>query len=136
MVLNSSFSLVWTQSDGFIAYVIDTFFEQPQLDSTALIRGRWPDGETRTWLYYGREHNPISQAQYDKFRKAAKTRGGVYTMEICEFVVEEMLPDGGALLNYWRRVRDDTGEGGRVIVTQQGDCWIVTTQLGGWENRP
>ncbi len=138
MVIDSSYFHAWTQSDKFIQYVMDTFFEQPRLDSTALIKGRWPDGEVRTWLYYGRDHNPISQVQFENFRKAAKSRGGVYLMEICEFVIEEVLPNNGVLVNFWRRVRDDTGEGGRVIITEgeDQDSWTVAVHLGGWENRP
>jgi hypothetical protein len=123
-------------SNSLIDYVITTVFEQPRLDSTALVRGRFQDGQVLTWLYATRQYHTISLDDHDKFRRAAKSRGGNYSMELCEFVVEDVLANGDVVLNFWRRVRDDTGEGGRMILTCKDQQWMTAKQLGGWENHP
>ncbi len=123
-------------SNTLIDYIITTIFEQPRLDSTALIRGRLPDGQVFAWLYAAGQYQPISLADHEKFRRAAKSRGGNYSMELCEFVIEEVLANGNVVFNFWRRVRDDTGEGGRIILEQKDHTWHQGKHLGGWENHP
>ncbi|HVO43276.1 MAG TPA: hypothetical protein VMT34_11665 [Aggregatilineales bacterium] len=115
-------------------YIIQTMFEQPSLDSVALIRGKLPGGELRTWLYRARKYIPISAEEHEQFRRAAKSRGGNYGVELCEFTIEEVMHNGDILLNFWRRTRDNTGEGGRVILSCRGAGWHEEQQLGGWEN--
>lgn len=121
--------------DHLVYYVITTFFEQSRLDSTALIRGKTSGGDVYAWLYSGSMYSAISPADYDKFRRASRSRGGSYSLELCEFTIEEILDNGDVVLNFWRRVRDDTGEGGRVLLSYQGPTWVVSQILGGWENR-
>jgi hypothetical protein len=126
----------WSLSDDLTHYIITTLFEQPRLDSSALIRGSLPHEQVLAWLLTGKHFSPISLEDHGKFRRAAKSRGGNYSMELCEFAVEEVLANGDLVLNFWRRVRDDTGEGGRIIVSCRKGCWEQLQQLGGWENRP
>ncbi len=121
--------------DHLIQYVITTFFEQSRLDSTALIRGKTLGGDVCAWLYSGSMYSAISFADYEKFRRAARSRGGNYSLELCEFTIEEILDNGDVVLNFWRRVRDDTGEGGRVLLSYKPPTWAVAQILGGWENR-
>lgn len=123
----------WVLRDDLTHYIMNTIFEQPRLDSTALIRGRLPADLIKTWLYSARSYQEISLADHEKFKRAAKTRGGGYTMELCEFVIEEVQGNGDVVLNFWRRVRDDTGEGGRIILSCCGGQWSQVQQLGGWE---
>jgi hypothetical protein len=126
----------WTLSDELTHYIITTFFDQPRFDSTALVMGKLPDGAVNTWLYTARLFYPISLTDYDKFKRAAKLRGGGYSMELCEFVVEEVLANGNIRLNYWRRVKDDTGEGGRIILANTNGSWGQVKALSVWDSRP
>jgi len=123
----------WNLSEDLADYIITTFFEQPRLDSSALVRGRLPNGSILTWLYSGRKYYPISQTDHEKFRRAAKSRGGGYSMEVCEFFIEDVLANGDIVLNYFRRVADDTGEGGRMILAHVDGKWTQKQQLGAWE---
>ncbi len=123
----------WNLSEDLADYIITTFFEQPRLDSSALVRGRLPNGSILTWLYSGRKYYPISQTDHEKFRRAAKSRGGGYSMEVCEFFIEDVLANGDIVLNYFRRVADDTGEGGRMILAYVDGKWTQKQQLGAWE---
>jgi hypothetical protein len=132
-VIDTSLS-EWALPDDLTHYIMTTIFEQPRLDSSALIRGRFSEANTRTWLYTAGQYTEISVADHEKFKRAAKSRGGGYSMELCEFIVEEVLADGDVVLNFWRRVRDDTGEGGRVILSRRNGQWTQVQQLGGWEN--
>ncbi len=124
----------WALPDDLKEYILTTIFAQPRHDSSALIRGRLLADITRVWLYTGKQYTEITLADHDKFKRAAKSRGGGYAMELCEFIVEEVLANGDVILNFWRRVRDDTGEGGRVILSHRNDTWAQVQQLGGWEN--
>ncbi len=126
----------WVLPNDLTDFIITNLFEQPRLDSSALIRGRLPNDQTSAWLYTANCYQAISGDDHEKFRRAAISRGGSYSMEMCEFVVEDVLASGDVVLNFWRRVRDDTGEGGRVILSQQTGAWRVAQQLGGWENHP
>ena len=126
----------WDLPIDLADFIITNLFEQPRLDSSALIRGRLPNAEVSAWLYTANCYQSISTDDHEKFRRAARSRGGGYSMELCEFVVEDVLANGDVLLNFWRRVRDDTGEGGRVILSERDGAWCVTQQLGGWENHP
>lgn len=123
----------WVLPQDLTHYILTVIFEQPRLDSSALVRGQLPNDETRTWLYSGGRYQEISQGDYQKFKRAAKSRGGSYAMELCEFVIEEMLGSGDIILNFWRRLRDDTGEGGRVILSRRNEQWTQIQQLSGWE---
>ena len=125
-------SCEWALPNDLTHYIMTTLFAQPRLDSSAIVRGRLPNDVVRTWLYTANQYQEISLADYDKFRKAAKSRGGSYSIELCEFIVEEVLAHGDVVLNFWRRVRDDTGEGGRIILAYR-DGWEQIQQLGGWE---
>jgi hypothetical protein len=124
----------WVMPDDLIDFIMTTLFDQPRQDSSALVRGRILYEQQRVWLLVADKYQDIRTADYDKFRKAAKSRGGGYSMELCEFLIEEVRADGDIILNYWRRVRDDTGEGGRVVVSHLPSGWEVIQQLGGWEN--
>ncbi len=134
--LNESDVYQWTLSDDLTNYIITTVFEQPRLDSSALIHGTLPDGQVFTWLLTGKRYTAISLEDHRKFRRAAKSRGRNYSMELCEFAVEDVLANGDLVLNFWRRVRDDTGEGGRIILSCGRGCWEQIQHLGGWENHP
>src|SRR5438094_490368 len=114
-------NLSYAVPDDLIEYIIGNMFEQPRLDSISLIRGRLADGRIRTWLYKNNEYQEIFVEDHEKFRQAAKTRGGNYSVELCEFVIEQVLPNGDVTVNFWRRVRDHTGEGGRVILSCRGN---------------
>ena len=94
------------------------------------------DGEIGTWLYSGKQYYPISQTDHEKFRRAAKARGGGYSMELCEFVIEDVLANGDVVLNVWRRLGDDTGTGGRMILSHVKEAWITKQKLGTWEKYP
>jgi hypothetical protein len=124
----------WTLSDTLTHYIMTTLFAQQRLDSSVLVRGRLPNEIIYAWLYTAGTYHQISLKDYDKFRKASKARGGGYSMELCEFVVEEVLANNDVVLNYWRRTRDDTGEGGRVILTCEDNEWRQKQYLGTWEN--
>jgi len=120
-------------SDDLVDYVIVNLFTQPRLDSSALIRARAFDGEVRVWLFSSNQYTEITLDDYKKFRRAAQTRGGGYSMELCEFVIEEVMANGDLVLNFWRRLRDDTGEGGRVILSRRNEQWQQGQRLSGWE---
>ena len=120
-------------SNDLIDYIISTIFEQPSYDSVALVRGKLPGGEIRTWLYKLRKYNPITFDEHEQLRRAAKSRGGNYSIELCEFTIEEVLQNGDIVLNFWRRTRDNTGEGGRVILSCGAAGWYEDQHLGGWE---
>ncbi|MEP7289225.1 MAG: hypothetical protein ABI947_26030 [Chloroflexota bacterium] len=122
----------WVLPDDLTHYIMTTLFVQPRLDSSAIVRGRLPNDVVRTWLYTANQYLEISLADYEKFRRAAKSRGGSYSIELCEFIVEEVLVHGDIVLNFWRRVHDDTGEGGRVILGYRNG-WEQIQQFGGWE---
>ena len=124
----------WNLSEDLVHYIMTNFFDQPRLDSTALVRGRLPNGSVLTWLYSGKKYYPISQTDHEKFRRAAKSRGGGYSMEICEFFIEDVLENGDVVLNYFRRVAEDTGEGGRMILSCVDGKWTPKQHLGAWEN--
>src|SRR5258707_10601997 len=124
----------WALPEDLKHYIMTSIFQQSRFDSSALVRGRLPDDVVRTWLYTGNQYAEISIGDHDKFKRAAKSRGGSYSMELCEFLVEEVLATGDVVLNFWRRVRDDTGEGGRVILSYRNGTWAQVQQLGGWEN--
>lgn len=124
----------WTLPETLTHYIMTTLFAQHRLDSSVLVRGRLPNDIAYAWLYTAGTYHQISLKDYDKFRKAAKARGGGYSMELCEFVVEEVLANNDIVLNYWRRTRDDTGEGGRVIVSDGHGQWEQKQYLGTWEN--
>lgn len=133
LVLDTTSLSSWNLSEDLTHYIITTFFEQPRLDSTALVRGRLPNGLVYTWLYSGKQYYPISEKDHEKFRRASKSRGGGYSMEVCEFFIEDVLANGDIVLNYFRRVADDTGEGGRMILSHIDGNWTQKQQLGGWE---
>src|SRR5579871_4041721 len=118
----------WVLPDCLVDFIITNLFDQPRLDSSALIRGRMPNDQIASWLYTANCYQPITNDDHEKFRRAARSRGGGYSMELCEFVVEDVLANGDVRLNFWRRVRDDTGEGGRVILTEQEGSWRITQQ--------
>src|SRR5713226_3363336 len=99
----------WVLPNDLTDFIITNLFEQPRLDSSALIRGRLPNDQTSAWLYTANCYQAISGDDHEKFRRAAISRGGSYSMEMCEFVVEDVLASGDVVLNFWRRVRDDTG---------------------------
>ena len=124
----------WNISDDLTDYIITTFFEQPRLDSTALVQGRLPNDFVCTWIYSGKQYTRISRTDHDKFRRAAKARGGGYSIELCEFSIEDVLANGDVVLNYWRRLADDTGQGGRMILAYVDGVWIQKQKLGAWEN--
>ena len=124
----------WNLSEDLTDYIIITFFEQPRLDSTALVQGRLPNDFICTWIYSGNQYSRISRTDHDKFRRAAKSRGGGYSIELCEFSIEEVLANGDVVLNYWRRLADDTGQGGRMILSHVNDVWIQKQKLSQWEN--
>jgi hypothetical protein len=73
---------------------------------------------------------------HEKFKEASKSRGGSYTIELCEFEIEDVLDNGNIVLNFWRRTRDDTGEGGRVVLTRKHNNWAMLRRLKGWRSRP
>jgi hypothetical protein len=81
----------------------------------------------------GKQYYRISQTEHDKFRRAAKSRGGGYSIELCEFTIEDVLANGDIVLNYFRRLADDTGEGGRLILTRVNGIWTQKQKLGAWE---
>jgi hypothetical protein len=120
--------------EDLIDFIMTIIFDQPRLDSSALVRGRILYEHERAWLLVSSNYQEITPADYETFRKAAKARGGGYSMELCEFLIEEVRASGDIVLNYWRRVRDDTGEGGRVVLTPMPGGWSTTQNLGGWEN--
>ena len=122
----------WNLSEDLTDYIITTYFEQPRLDSTALVRGRLPSDVVLTWLLRGQEYTPISLTDHEKFRQAAKARGGAYSMEICEFIIEDVLADGDIVLNIFRRRGDDTGKGARLIITRTDGKWTEKQHLSGW----
>ena len=126
----------WVLPECLADFIITNLFDQPRLDSSALIRGRMPNDKVTSWLYNANCYQAISNDDHEKFRRAARSRGGGYSMELCEFVVEDVLASGDVVLNFWRRVRDDTGEGGRLILSQSEGAWRIGQQLGGWENHP
>src|SRR5712692_1004731 len=78
----------WDLPRDLADFIITNLFEQPRLDSSALIRGRLPNDEVSAWLYTANCYQPISNDDHEKFRRAARSRGGGYSMELCEFVVE------------------------------------------------
>lgn len=125
---------LWTPPTNLLDFVMSTLFEQPRLDSTALVWGKYLDGSIHTWMLTANHYQPITEADYAQFKRAAKLRGGSYSLELCEFTVEEVLADGSIYLNYWRRVADDTGEGGRAVLERDGQHWRVAKKLGGWRN--
>jgi hypothetical protein len=84
-VIDTSLS-EWALPDHLAHYILSTIFEQPRRDSSALVRGRLPDDITLTWLYMGNLYTEIPPADHDKFKRAAKSRGGGYSMELCEFI--------------------------------------------------
>ncbi len=124
---------VWALPADLTDYIVETFFQQPRLDSSALIRAKLPDGQVHTWLYSNRKCTPITVADHDKFKKAAKSRGGSYAMELCEFTIEQVLANGDISLFVWRRSGDDSGKGGRMILSYRDNSWIIAQHLGGWE---
>ncbi len=127
---------VWALPQDLTDYIVETFFQQPRLDSSALIRAKLPDGQVQTWLYSNRKCVPISREDHDKFKKAAKSRGGSYAMELCEFTIEQVLANGDISLFVWRRSGDDSGKGGRMILSYRDNSWMIAQHLGGWEATP
>ncbi len=129
-MLNQS---IWALPDELTNSIITTFFKQERADTSALVKGRLPGGQVYTWLFTADRYYPISRSDYDKFRQAAKSRGGDYTLELCEFEIEDYSDDGDIVLNYWRHFADDSGEGGRVVLVHKQNTWTLAKRLKGWQ---
>lgn len=54
-------------------------------------------------------------------------------MQVCEFIIEDVLANGDIVLNYFRRQGDDTGEGGRMILSRVNGKWTQKQHLSAWE---
>ena len=126
----------WPLTEELTQFIFTTFFKQSRPDSSALVHGRLPGGQVYAWLYTADHDYSISLEDHDKFKQASKSRGGFYSIEICEFMIEEVQADGDLVLNHWRRTRDDTGEGGRVVLSRRHNTWMVAQRLTGWRSRP
>jgi hypothetical protein len=116
---------IWSLPDELTNFIITTFFKQTRQEMTALIIGELPSGQQYAWLYTPPRYYPISLADHEKFQSAAKSRGGDYTLEICEFTVEKMHDNGSVALKWWRHVADESGEGGRATLVQQHGRWAI-----------
>jgi hypothetical protein len=127
---------VWSLTADLTDYIVAAFFEQPRMDSSALIRAKLPDGQLHHWLFTNRQYVTISLEDYEKFKKAAKLRGGAYAMELCEFTVEQVMANGDLVLFHWRRLADESGKGGRIILSHREGYWTVIQKLGGWDATP
>ncbi len=126
----------WPLTEDLTQFIFTTFFNQSRPDSSALVQGRLPGGQVYAWLYTADHDYSISLDDHNKFKEASKSRGGFYSIEICEFMIEEVRANGDLVLNYWRRTRDDTGEGGRVVLSHRRNTWAITQRLTGWRSRP
>ena len=131
----------WPLTDELIQFIVATFFAQPRPEASvpvtsALVQGRLPGGQVYAWLYTTDRYYSISLEDHEKFKQASKSRGGSYTIELCEFEIEEVLSTGNIVLNFWRRTRDDTGEGGRVVLTRKHNSWKMLRRLKGWRSHP
>jgi hypothetical protein len=113
---------IWSLSDDLINAIINTVFEQQ--DSSALIRGVLPNGKAYNWLYTAKRYYPISPSEHEMFWQAAKSRGHHYSLELCDFTIEELRPNGDLVLNFRRRSSDDAGEEGRAILSQRHHTWV------------
>jgi hypothetical protein len=128
---------VWALPDELTHFIITALFKQVRADTSALVRGKITAGQTQAWLYTADRYYPISLADHAKFLEAAKSRGSEYSIEICEFEIEERARNGDIVLNFWRHFGDDSGEGGRVLVSQQNsNTWAIAKRLKGWWKKP
>ncbi len=127
---------IWALPDELTSFIITTFFNQTRPDTSALVRGRVPSGQRYAWLYTADRYYPISLEDHEKFREAARSRGGDYSIELCEFEIEEHTAEGDIVVNWWRHVGDDSGEGGRVVLSHKNDAWIIAKRLKGWQKIP
>jgi hypothetical protein len=125
---------VWALPEALVEFIIQTFFAQKAPGNTALVKGFLPTGQTYAWLYTANHYYQISLDDHEKFRGAACSRGTLYSLELCEFTIEENRPNGDILLNFWRRIGDDSGEGGRALLTQKRSNWVVAQRITGWRS--
>ncbi len=126
----------WPLTEDLTQFIFTTFFDQSRPNSSALVKGQLPGGQVYAWLYTANHEYSISLDDHDKFKQASKSRGGFYSIEICEFMIEEVRANGDLVVNYLRRTRDDTGEGGRVVLSRRHNLWAVVQRLTGWRSRP
>ncbi len=122
---------IWALPDELTDFIITGLFRQTLPEFSALVRGRLPSGQVYAWLYTGDRYYPISLTDHAKFREAAKSRGGNYSLEICEFQIEEQTADGDIILNFWRHIGDESGAGGRVLLSRKRGNWAVAQRLTG-----
>jgi hypothetical protein len=122
---------IWALPDELTNFIISALFKQTLPDFSALVRGCLPNGQTYAWLYTADRYYPISLDDHAKFREAAKSRGGDYSLEICEFKIEEQTADGDIVINYWRHIGDESGSGGRVLLSHKLGAWKIAQPLKG-----
>lgn len=132
---NSGFS-VWALPDNLVEFIIRTFFEQKAPGNTALVKGYLPTGQVYAWLYTANRHYTINLDEHEKFRCAACSRGTLYSLELCEFTIEETRPNGDIVMNFWRRIGDESGEGGRAILTHSRNGWAISQRQTEWSTVP
>ena len=130
---SSEFS-IWAPPESLVEFILHTFFAQKVPGNTALVKGFVPTGQTYAWLYTANRYYPISLEDHEKFKDAACSRGTFYSLELCEFTIEENRPNGDIVLNFWRRIGDDSGEGGRALVTHKRNGWAVAQRITGWRS--
>lgn len=123
---------MWALPDDLVEFIIGTFFEQKVPGNTALVKGYLPTGQVYAWLYTANRHYSINLDEHEKFRCAACSRGTLYSLELCEFTIEETRPNGELVMNFWRRIGDESGEGGRVVLMRKLKGWIISERLTNW----